>query len=376
MASIQTKVSKDGKKTFYVVVAGQGKRKWIKASSLKDAKILKREIEALGESQRRENLGLARKDWRVDRVLQEYLDYIKPRTAAGTIKRYRNVLNTFLTFLSMFHSDVKYMHQITPQVIESYQKKRLESVDLKTAADGDKVGNHKNKRLPKPQTVNSELIMLGAAFIWSHDREMIDKVPTRKVKKLRPLDPRQARILSIQECEIFLEAARELAQKDSRLDIFPRAFGFLLNTGLRSGELCNLTWKDVNLKTRLIMIRAKPGWTPKTYPREFFMNESAVKVLESIGQSEGYVFKSSTGKKLDTDDLRRVLIKAAKVAGIPDLTRVHDLRHTFSSLLQMNGVDPGTVATILGHKSLSTTMIYTHQTQEHLKKSIEKVGIG
>ena len=40
----------------------------------------------------------------------------------------------------------------------------------------------------------------------------------------------------------------------------------------------------------------------------------------------------------------------------------------------MKGVDPGTVATILGHKGLETTAIYTHQTAEHLKASIERVS--
>ena len=77
--------------------------------------------------------------------------------------------------------------------------------------------------------------------------------------------------------------------------------------------------------------------------------------------------------RLSTDDLRRRLIRVAKVAGIGGLTRVHDLRHTFSSYLQMNGVDAPTVSRLLGHKSLGMTMVYTHQTAEHLKKSIEKV---
>jgi site-specific recombinase XerD len=43
--------------------------------------------------------------------------------------------------------------------------------------------------------------------------------------------------------------------------------------------------------------------------------------------------------------------------------------------MQMKGVDAATMATILGHKDLSTTMIYTHQTVKHLKKSINKVGM-
>ena len=53
---------------------------------------------------------------------------------------------------------------------------------------------------------------------------------------------------------------------------------------------------------------------------------------------------------------------------------MHDLRHTFNSIMQMRGVDPATMGRILGHKDIETTMIYTHQTNEHLKKSIEMIG--
>ena len=41
----------------------------------------------------------------------------------------------------------------------------------------------------------------------------------------------------------------------------------------------------------------------------------------------------------------------------------------------MNGVDPGTVAAILGHRDIDTTRIYTHQTPEHLKKSVNKLRV-
>jgi len=78
---------------------------------------------------------------------------------------------------------------------------------------------------------------------------------------------------------------------------------------------------------------------------------------------------------LDNDGLRKALIKVAHAAGFKDLTRVHDLRHTFNSLMQMNGVDAGTITKILGHRDISTTQIYTHQTQEHMKRSIGKIAI-
>lgn len=376
MASIQFKRSKTGKKTFYVVISYQGKHKWIKAGTKKEANILKKTIDSLENSERLEKLGLVAKDKRIDDFFQEYADYIKIRTSKNTIKRYLGVLNTFLVFLKIFHERVRYISQVKPETIESYQQKRLQSVELKIKADGEKPGNHKNKRLPLPQTVNYEVCVLRSAFIWAHDREYIQIVPTKKVKPLKPKPKRKIRILDEKESRLLIKTARELAKNNPQFRIYIKVFKFFLNTGLRSGELCYLTWDDVNLDSGLIKIQPKDDWTPKTYERDFFLNESSLKLLKSIPKSDKYIFMTDSGRQLDTNTVRRALIKIAKTAGFDDLTRVHDLRHTFNSLMQMNGVDPGTMGTILGHQDIDTTMIYTHQTHEHLKKCIEKVGIG
>ena len=361
--------------TYYVVVSIRGKRKWIKAGTKQQAKKLKSQVESLEENQRIEKLGLTSKRVRIDDFFKDYLDYVRLHSSANTIKRYRGIIHTFLVFLSMFHRRIIYIDQIKQEHIESYQKERLESIDLKIAADGDKNGNHKAKRLPQPQTVNYEIDILRSAFIWAHDRELISRVPTKKVKKLKPKIEKKKRILTKEECKLFLKTAKEMAREEPRLKIYSLAFIFLLNSGLRSGELCHLTWDDVDLRTGLIKIQAKEGWSPKTYAREFFLNQLCIKLLSKLKGNEGYIFLDIAGKQLSNDKLRRTLIKIAKQAGIKDFTRVHDLRHTFNSYLQMNGVDPATMGKILGHKDIETTMIYTHQTQTHLKKSIEKVGI-
>ena len=167
-----------------------------------------------------------------------------------------------------------------------------------------------------------------------------------------------------------------MAKSDKPIKVYYQAFKFLLNTGLRLGELCSLTWDDVDLNTGLIQIQPKEGWTPKRNSRQFYLNESSIEVLRSFDNREGYVFNDLSGRQLDPHGLRKALIKVTQAPGLNGLTRVHDLRHTFSSHMQMNGVDPGTMAAILGHRSYDVTMIYTHQTQEHLKRSIEKVRIG
>lgn len=58
MASIQSNKGKAGKKTYYVVICHRGGHKWVKAGTLRDAKILKREIESLENSKQMEKLGL------------------------------------------------------------------------------------------------------------------------------------------------------------------------------------------------------------------------------------------------------------------------------------------------------------------------------
>ena len=376
MASIQFKKSKSGKKIYYVVVSLKGRHKWIKAGSQKDAKILKKHIESIAESERFEKLGFTSRDIRIDDFFQDYLNHVRLHTSPNTLKRYKSVLNTFLVFLNMFHPTVRYLSQIKIETIESYQQKRLESVELKSTADGEKNGIHVNKKLPKPQTVNYELDVLRSAFIWAKNREIILDIPTRKVKKLKSAPVRKVQILSPEQCKLLLQTAKEMSLEDQGLKVYYQAFQFILNTGLRSGELCNLTWEDVDLETSLIKIQAKPGWTPKSYERSFFLNQMCVRLLSKIKDREGYIFATISGQQLNSDSLRKVLIKIAKVAGFENLTRVHDLRHTFNSIMQMNGVDPATMGKILGHKDIETTMIYTHQTSEHLKKSIEKIGVN
>jgi integrase/recombinase XerD len=349
---------------------------WIKAGTYADAKKLKKNLESMENSKRIAKLGLTSKSIRIDDFFQKYVEFAKSHSSEGTFKRYRGVVNFLIAFLKMYYPRLKHLHQINREHLEEYQQARLTDINLKIAADGDKPGNHKKKKLPLPQTVNYELSVLRSAFIWAQDREWISVVPTKKVKRLKVSQTKRKKILTPDECKLFLETAKRAGENDSNMKVFSQVFTFLLNTGLRSGEICHLTWDDIDLDTGIIKIQAKEGWTPKTYEREFILNKVCINLLKSIHRkdSEGYIFKRPNGVRLDDKGLRRALIKAAKLAGIRNFTRVHDLRHTFNSIMQMNGVDAPTMTRILGHRDLETTMIYTHQTQRHLKDSINKIG--
>jgi site-specific recombinase XerD len=115
---------------------------------------------------------------------------------------------------------------VTPAVLEDYQQKRLESVELKRAADGDRYGTHRRVHLPLPQTVNYELSVLRSAFIWGQQRGLTDQVPTRQVKKLKVAPRRQVRMLSEPECRLLLKTARQLGKESARLSVYAEVFAF------------------------------------------------------------------------------------------------------------------------------------------------------
>lgn len=375
MASIHSKKTKSGQTIYYVVVSSGGLKRWLKAGSLQAAKLLKKTVEAMSASERIAKFAVGTPDRRIDEFFQEFIDRVRLTASPNTVKRYRVVLNTFLVFLEMFHSRVRFLRQVSPEVIESYQNKRLKSIELKHRVEEGGRFARTAKRLPEPQTVNFEITVLRTALIDALNHGFLESVPTQKVRSLRVARIGETRILTPEECSSLLKAADALGKDCSRNRTLAHALRFLLNTGLRAGELCNLSWSDVDLDSGLLRIRPKTDWTPKTNSREFYMNESARSVLKRIGRDEGLIFKNGAGTRFSTDDLRMALIKAAKFAGIQGLTKVHSLRHTYNSLMQMAGVDVATMATILGHRNIKTTMIYTHQTQEHLKRVVEKVEI-
>ena len=143
---------------------------------------------------------------------------------------------------------------------------------------------------------------------------------------------------------------------------------------MRRGELINLTWDDVDLEQNIIRIQDKPFWSPKTYERTIPINTTVESVLKGLQMRRTGIFVfGRRGDKINDNVLRKKLITLAKRVGLPHITRIHDLRHTFASNLLMKNIDIPTVQALLGHKSWSTTLIYSHQTKEHTKRAVQRL---
>jgi site-specific recombinase XerD len=155
----------------------------------------------------------------------------------------------------------------------------------------------------------------------------------------------------------------------------------LFSSGLRVSELTNLNRDHVNTKRREFMVRGKGQ-----KDRPVFIGEAAALRVDDyvsarldnlpplfLSYSRNNV--SSNGgdyRRLTTRSIQRIINKYARLAGITKHVSPHTMRHSFATDLLMNGADIRSVQSMLGHSSISTTQVYTHVTDEHLREVHEK----
>ncbi len=131
--------------------------------------------------------------------------------------------------------------------------------------------------------------------------------------------------------------------------------------GLRRGEVLNLEWDDVDFGNDIIHIRVKPSWEPKGgKARGIPLNGELKEILFPLRQDTGYVIDAGRPRGTVGYAVGREFRKTANALGFT-WCRIHDLRHTFGSLLILDGVEVIYVQRWMGHSSSQITQdIYGH----------------
>ncbi len=156
----------------------------------------------------------------------------------------------------------------------------------------------------------------------------------------------------------------------------------LYSGGLRVSELVGLNRDSINLERREFMVRGKGSKDRPIFISEtcadrvrdyldartdslpaLFLNNS--RNLQAVDTSGNY-------RRMTARSVERIVEKYARLAGITKHVSPHTLRHSFATDLLMNGADLRSVQSMLGHADISTTQIYTHVTDAHLKEIHDK----
>jgi integrase len=150
---------------------------------------------------------------------------------------------------------------------------------------------------------------------------------------------------------------------------------FAINTGARLGEILSLRWDAVDLENRQIIIRSTDTFKTKTGKnRTIPLTKDAFTVILNRRKLHrcDLVFHKNRRQHLGNTITHKFKL-AVRAAGLSEAIHFHSLRHSCASLLMQSGASITAVKELLGHSSIATTQIYTHNTTDSLRHEINKI---
>jgi integrase len=189
---------------------------------------------------------------------------------------------------------------------------------------------------------------------------MVEEEALKRIRKVKQLaeNNKRLRFLSKEECEALINVC------DNHLK--PVVI-MAIHTGMRRGEILSLTWDQIDVASGFIYLEVTKNGERREIPIDKKLKETLGNIIRRLDIP--YVFyDAKTGKPFK--EVKKSYASAVKKAKLKDL-HFHDLRHTYASLLVMDGVSIPTLMKLLGHKSMTMTMRYANLSQAHKAKAVE-----
>ncbi len=302
------------------------------------------------------------KDVYIIDLVQEFLQHVEIEMgrSINTVRNYELYLNRFYEICSEGLN-----HEMKPSDIdeEMLRKYRLKLNRF--------VVDERGSRLTT--TTQTYYLIALRGFLKYLAKRGVDSLDPALVELPKTHRP-QVTFLHFDEIQALLDEI----DLDTETGLRDRAIiELLFSGGLRVSELCNLNRDDINLERKEFVVRGKGS-----KDRPIFIDESAANRVHDYlcvrhdslpalflnnSKNTGVTSTSGDYRRLTPRSIQRIIEKYTRAAGITKHVTPHTLRHSFATDLLMNGADLRAVQSLLGHSNISTTQIYTHITDTHLK---------
>ncbi len=294
---------------------------------------------------------------RIKELKQEFLEYLEIERGRSlkTIANYDQYLKRFIVF-----SEVLQPKDITEETIRTYR------LWLNRQSAG--VSSNGEQKTLKKKTQNYYLIALRA-FLKYLQRRRVEALSPECIE-LAKVAERSIDLISHNELERLMEAPSENDIKSLRDKAM---LELLFSTGLRVSELCSLN-TDIDLSKDELSVRGKGDKirvvflspAAKTAVKKYL--DKRADMDEALFIQYGRSTKNKESLRLSSRSVERIVKHHAIKAGISKKVTPHVIRHSFATDLLENGADLRSVQALLGHENISTTQVYTHVTDKHLKE--------
>ena len=270
--------------------------------------------------------------------VNKFLDYVKTRGFSDyTYESYKEDLEAFVKF---------------------FPNKNIKDIEVKDIREY--IRSMYDKKY-KATTISRHISTLKSFYNYLESEDIIKNNPMvlisnpKKEKKL-------PNYLNYEDTEKLLKTP-DINTKEGLMAAL--ILEMLYSTGVRVGELVSIKVNDINRKERSILVFGKGR-----KERIVFYGSNCEKLLNKYLEKhqELYLFTNKHGEKINERTVRQIVSDTAKKAHINVKVTPHTLRHTYATHLLNDGADLKSVGDLLGHENLSTTGIYTHVSNDRLRK--------
>lgn len=290
----------------------------------------------------------------IGRLKREFLEYVEIEKGHSlkTVNNYDHYLSRYFT-----HAKIEKVSDITDDNIREFRLTLNRSAGVKVRGQ--------SSATMKKNTQNYYLIALRV-FLKYMMKRGIPALPVERIE-LAKIPGRQLDLISTEELTRLLKSPDE-TDKGLRDRAILELF---FSTGLRLSELCSLN-RDLDLSKDEFSIRGKGEKVrvvffsdeAKDSIKKYLASRKDLKEPLFIQQS----YRTTETGRLTPRSIERLVKHYAVKAGISKKVTPHVLRHGFATDLLSNGADIRSVQMMLGHANIATTQVYTHVTDQQLRK--------
>ena len=283
--------------------------------------------------------------------VQRFLKHLEfeKRYSAHTIIAYKNDLSQFSKFL-LITFDIPTIMNAGHTHIRSWNAQLIE--------DGI-----------TPRSINRKLSSLKSYFKFLQNKELLKTNPAAKITS--PKVPKRLPVYVEKENINLLFSAVEFENdfEGLRDRLILEMF---YATGMRRAELINLKTSDIDFFNNNIKVLGK-GKKERIIPihsqlKNLISEYEKMKAKMFESRDEFYLFVTGKGKKVYPNLVYKIVKKYLSLITTLEKKSPHVLRHTFATHLSNSGADLNAIKELLGHSSLASTQVYTHNTIEKLKE--------
>lgn len=289
-------------------------------------------------------------------LVREFMNYLlyERNYSDLTVKAYQDDIEHFLTFLE-----------------ETGQKDLLMIEILDARIYLSLLTDEKYSR----SSISRKISSLRAFYHYLLSNEYVTENPFSYLH-LKKSGLRLPNFFYDEEIELLFDAASGTEPLDFRDKAILEV---LYGTGIRVSECQQLKLEDVDLDFGLLLVLGKgnreryvPFGEYAKIAIEAYIEECRNPLMSRYNKDHDYLFVSQYGDHISVSGIQYALNQLIKQTSLTSSIHPHKLRHSFATHLLDNGADMRTVQELLGHKSLSSTQIYTHVTKDHLLKDYKK----